>query len=639
MMPGQHPRETFHFGEYVLDTDSYELRRNGRIVRLERQPMDLLILLVRRRGHLVPRMEIVDRLWGKDVFVDVETGVHTAIRKVRQALRDSPDRSKFVETIPGRGYRFIADVRVVSPDLPAAAEAVVPEVLPLAAVRRHRAVSVRGWATVGLLAVALLTGGLVWRSRVAWVGPVPATLAVLPFQNLSGDPEREYVAEGLAEETIASLGHIDPERLGVVAGTSTRAYRGTAKSASQIGSELKADYLVEGSLQAESGRLRVTVRLIRVADQLQIWSHSYDREPASMLGLQQELSAAIAEQVRLRLSPERLDTLARRQTQNEEAYDLYQRARNFEDRRTPASTARAIEFYERATALDPSYALAWVGISRTHAARILNSDADPVTGWPVAREAAAEALRIAPDLAEVQFAHGFVKWCCDWDWAGAEASMKRALEIDPRLAPAQLTLGHAFSQLGRHEEAAALALRARELEPLSPMSYAISSQIAFQRRDYRKALEFGQQAVALAPEFWIGHMMLGQAYGQSGDIDRALEALAAAASFSGQNSKALSLRGYLQAKAGRHQEARELLAALETASRTKYVPPSAMALVNAGLDDTDAMFGWLERAYAARDTHLIFLTVDPKWDAFRADPRFRDLLARCGFVPGSHGSR
>ena len=593
--------------------------------------MDLLILLIERRGHLVPKTEIIDRLWGKDVFVDVETGVHTAIRKIRQALGDSAEQSAFVETVPGRGYRFIADVAVVpAVESPSAGGTVIHAPAAPAQDGTPRFPSIALW----LLATAVLTGWFVWMSRDRGVGPNPVTLAVLPFQNSSGDPEQGYIAEGLTEETSASLAQVDPDRLSVVAGTSTRAYRGTTKSAAQIGGELGADYLVDGSIRSEAGRLRVTATLVRVADQLQIWSHAYDREAAGMLGLQQELSAAIAEQVRLRLSPERLDTLVRRQTQNDEAYDWYQRARSFEDRRTPNATVRAIEYYQRATALDPGYALAWVGLSRTQAARILNSDADPLVAWPVARRAADEAVRIAPERAEAQFADGFIKWCCDWNWAEAEASMRRAVALDPRFATAQLTLGHAVSQLGRHDEAAELTRRARELEPLSPMAHAISSQVAFQARDYRAAVEFGQRAVALAPEFWIGHMMLAQAYGQSGDVDRALAAVAAAASFSDQNSKTLALRGYLDARAGRHGDARAVLAALESAARTKYVPPSALALVSAGLNDADATFAWLERAYAARDTHLIFLTADPKWDPFRADPRFRDLLARCGFAGG-----
>jgi TolB-like protein/DNA-binding winged helix-turn-helix (wHTH) protein len=634
MMPGQTPRETFQFGEFELDAASYELHRAGRPVRLERQPMDLLILLVRRGGQLVSRAEIIDQLWGKDVFVDVDTGVHTAVRKIRQALRDSADAPKFVETLQGRGYRFIGDVKVVpthSPEASADTGAVPPAVSSPEPIR-HRFRRAPGWIVAGSLVAGSAMGMFLWASRDGGSSGTRVTLAVLPFENLSGDPGREYLAGGLEEEANASLGQIDPDRLSVVARTSTRTYKGTSKSASAIGKELSADYLVEGSIRVESGRVRVTVSLVRVADQLQIWSHSYDREPTSLLGLQQELSTAIAEQVRLRLSPERLHTLARRQTQNADAYDLYLRGRNLEDRRTPPATVRAIEYYEQATALDARYALAWAGIARTQAARILNSDADPLVVSPLAREAAAEAVRIDPDLAEAQFASGFVNWCCEWNWSAAETSLKRAVALDSRFSPAFVTLGHALSQLQRHDEAAALALRAREIEPLSPMTYAISSQIAFQARDYPGALKLGQRSVVLDPGFWIGHIMLAQAYGETGAMDRAFESLEAAARLSDQNSKTISLRGYFQARAGRVTEARQVLSALEAASRTRYVPPYAIALIHAGLGARDAAFEWLGRAYDVRDTHLIFLTVDPKWDPFRADPRFRDLLARCGFV-------
>ena len=271
-----HSPETFRFRGFELDVAAYELRGGGRSIRLERQPMDLLILLVERHGMLVSRSDIVDRLWSKDVFVDVDTGVHTAIRKIRHALGDSREEPAFIETISGKGYRFIAPVEVGA------------------------------WL-----------GG---------AGPVRrVTVAVLPFENLSGDADREYLADGLAEETIASVGQVDPEHVNVIGRTSIMVYKRTTKSLAEIGRELGADYLVESSIRAEGHRLRVTSKLVRARDQLQVWSASYDREPVSILGLQRELSTAIAEQIRLRLSPDRLSGLGRRQTQNADAYDAYLR--------------------------------------------------------------------------------------------------------------------------------------------------------------------------------------------------------------------------------------------------------------------------------------------------------------------------
>jgi TolB-like protein/DNA-binding winged helix-turn-helix (wHTH) protein/cytochrome c-type biogenesis protein CcmH/NrfG len=625
--------ETFRFRDFELDVGAYELRCRGLPVRLERQPMDLLILLLERRRQLVSRSDIVARLWSKDVFVDVETGVNTAIRKIRQALGDSPEAPAFVETVPGKGYRFIAPVEVVSPP-PIPSPSTPPEgasaPVPPRPFRRARLGGV-------LLAVAALVGLATWAWLRASAPPSRVTLAVLPFENIGGDPERDYLADGLAEDTIASLGQVDPEHVSVIGRTSMMRYQRTTKSLAEIGRELGADYLVESSIRAESGRLRVTSKLIRARDQVQVWSQSYDREPTSVLALQRELSAAIAEQIRLRLSPERLDALARRKTHNAEAYDLYLRGRNFSNQRTPATTRRAIEYYERATTLDPDYALAWSGLAEAYSASPINGDARPLDVMARAREAAVQAVRADPNLAEAQTALGIFKFHLDWDWPGAETALRRAIALDPGYHPAYRMLGHVLSQTGRQGEAAAIMGRARELDPLFAMTHALSSQVALQARDYAAALRHAREALVVDPEFWIGYLMLGQAQLQLGKTDLAMEAFASAARFSGGNSKTIAFRGYALAKTGRTREARDVLKTLEAVSRERYVPPFAMALVYAGLGERAAVFEWLDRAYEARDVHLVFLPVDPNWDPYRADPRFVALLARCDFMRSASG--
>jgi TolB-like protein/DNA-binding winged helix-turn-helix (wHTH) protein/Flp pilus assembly protein TadD len=647
-------REAVRFGDFVLDVAAYELRRNGRRVRLERQPMDLLILLVARRGQLLSRGEIADALWGKDVFVDVENGVNTAIRKLRQALRDAPDTPTFIETVPGKGYRFIAAVEALpgaEPSPPAAAPpSVTGDIQTSAAgaqrvgigtsvtvqepgVGKHTAGRrVTAYLVLGVLTVAALAGALLWQWKRPAASSTRVTIAVLPFDNLNRDPATEYLASGLTEDTIVSLGRIDPERVSVIGRTSMIAYRSTTKSLAEIGRELGTDYLVESSLRTESSRLRITARLIRVRDQVQIWSDSFDRNTSSILGLQQEISSAIAEQVRTRLSPERQRTLARRQTQNPEAYDFLLRGRHFVDQRTPDAMQRAIDSFQRATVADPTYSLAWANLAMAYGSSPLNSDVDPRLVSPHVREAAARAVAADPDVAEAQHALGHVDWAFEWDWPAAEAAFRRAIELDPSYSLVHLILAHLLSQTGRHAEAEAFMRRARELDPLNPLSYALSSQVAFQARDYGGALQHANRAIALDQEFWIGHQMRGQALEELGDHDLALKALATAARLSGQNSKPISLTGYILARSGRTAEARDLLGALEMASRQRYVPPYALALVHAGLGDADAAFEWLDRAYAARDVHLMFLTVDVKWDRYRSDPRFGELLARCGFT-------
>jgi tetratricopeptide (TPR) repeat protein len=391
------------------------------------------------------------------------------------------------------------------------------------------------------------------------------------------------------------------------------------------------DYLVESTVRVEGERVRVTSSLIRVRDQTQVWSGSYDRQPTSILGLQRDLSGAIADEIRRQLSPERLSALTRRQPQNAEAYFLYLRGRGFSNEATPIANVRAIQYYKRAIALDRKYALAWSGLAFTYVASIMNGDAEPWVVKPRAQDAAKHALQADPDLAEVQTSLGQAAFLIDWDWAGAELALRRATELDSHYALAHRILGHLLSQMGRHAEAVAPMQRAIDLEPLEPINHALASQVAFQAQDYARAVEHANQALALNTEFWIGFLQLGQAYEGERKTDLALKALTNAERFSGgNNSKVLSLKGYCLAKAGRATEARAVLSTLETLSRTRYVPPYAMALVNAGLNEP-AVFAWLDRAYEARDVHLIFLTVDPKWDPYRTDPRFQELLERCGF--------
>ena len=579
VMPAALPRETLRFGQFVLDVFAYELRRNGRRVRLERQPMDLLVLLVTRRGELISRDEIIARLWSKNVFVDVETGVNTAIRKIRQALNDSPESAAFIETVTGKGYRFIAKVEAI-PDA-AVADAIM--------------------------------------------------LAVLPFVNMSGDEDREYLADGLIEETIASLSQLDPERLSVIGHRSAMSYKGTGKTLATIGSELRVHFVVDGSIRIEGGQCRVRCTLSRVRDQVQLWSHVYDGEVAPLTELQRDLSHAIASHVRLQLSPSRLDSIARRQSRDAAAHDLYLRGRRYWNQLTPETTRLAVDHYRRATEIDPDYALAWAGIAEAFASAPINGDGEPRVMWPLAREAAERAIHANAALADAQHVQGQVTWFFRWDFAGAVALFRQAVSLDPNNAWAHSMLGHTLSQMRRHEEAAFQMEWACQLEPLSPLHHAMASQVAFQARDFRVATARARRSIAIDPDFWVGHMMLGQACEQVGEIELALDALGRASRVSSGNSKPISLRGYVLAKAGQRAAAQDVLDALVDASRSTYVPPYAIALICAGLGDGAAMINWLERAYTARDVHMVFLPVDPKWDDWRDDSRFSMLLDRCGF--------
>ena len=413
--------------------------------------------------------------------------------------------------------------------------------------------------------------------------------------------------------------------------TSTRRYKGTPKSLAEIGQELGVDYLLEASVRTESRRLRVTAKLIRARDQVQIWAESYESEPGSMLELQRELSAAIARQVGLRLSPQRLTALAPRHTQNAEAYDLYLRGRHLWNQLTPETNRRAVESYRKATQLDPAFALAWVGLADIYSASPVNSDVAPLEVSKRAQEAIKYAVAFGPDLAETQTALGTVHYWLDWDWPAAETAFRKAISLDQSYAQAHRLLGVVLGTSGKFEDARASLRRARELDPLYPMQLALSAGAEWQAGDYPAGLQFARQATTLGPSFWIAHYILATIEERLGHDEDALAAIAKAEAFS-PNSKMTSLRGYILAKQGRRRDAEAVLTTLEAIGRERYVPPYALALVHAGLGQRDLAFTWLERAYAARDVHLTWLPRDPKWDPFRDDPRFRELLERCDFM-------
>jgi TolB-like protein/Tfp pilus assembly protein PilF len=572
----------FRFREFELDVGAYQLRRGGQPVRLERRPMDLLILLVEHPGELISREAIVRRLWGERAFVDVDMGINTAVRKLRSALEDSSATPQFIETVPARGYRFL------------------PAVEPLAPARAE--------------------------------SPARITLAVLPFENLKDDPDQDYLADGLTEEAIVALGQIDPERLAVIGRTSVMAYRRTTKLLSQIGQELNAEYLVESSVRTEGPRLRITCKLIRARDQCQVWSASFDNEPSQILDFQRELCTAIAEKIALRISPTRLDALARRHPRDARAYDLYLRGQYYWKQLTPSTTKRAVEYYARAAETDPQYALAWSGLADAYASSPISTDAPPLPLLERARDAVRRAQTSEPELAEVQTSIGFLNFFLEWDWPKAEVAYQKAIALDANYPLAHRMLGVLYTHCGRHDAARAAMRRARELD-LYAMHYALSAMVELHAHDFPAAVQFGRHATVLAPDFWIGHFQLAQAYEQLGEHDLALEANASASRLSGGNSKTLGLRGYILAKAGRSDEAREVLATLDAISRERNYPPYAAALVLVGLGQTERALQYLESALLVRDVHLLFLPIDPKWDGLRSDARFADLIRRCGLVP------
>ena len=616
--------QTYRFDEFELDLVALQLRLRGEPVRLERRPLDLLILLVERHGQLVSRDDIIGTLWPGNVIIDFDAGLNTLIRKIRSALGDSSEEPRFIETVPGRGYRFIAPVASPispepGPEQPATAKSAR---LSRAAMVSISSVLIVGGAILATLYISMESGNEQTR------------IAVLPFENLTGNSELGYLAAGIAEETSMSLAQIDLPGLSIIGIVSATALANADVPLQQFGREIGADFVVLSSLRLDKSRIRVTSRLIRIADSEQIWSASFDRELTNVLGLQRELSIAIAEQVRQRLSPDVAAAIDRRQTQNPEAYELYLKGRYEWNQFQPDSNSRALQYYQQAVAADPGYALAWAGIARTLSASAVTAEASRVAIRPASWDALQRALELAPDLAETQLALGSFYLFLDRDLPRAEAAARKAVALDTNSAMSYMFLGVVLADSGKHVEARAMLRRARELDPLFPLMFANSAMAALEAGEPQEAFEFATQAIAINPEFWVGYLHLGGALLQLGDYSAAVQAYLNAEKLSGGNSaRAAAGRAYALRGLGRNDEARAVLAELLLRSAERYIPAYHIALVHAALGEADAAFVWLERAMAESSLYCFDLAKDPRLDVLRGDLRFESLVKRCDFAP------
>lgn len=610
------PRRAFCFGDFTLDLDRASLTRGQQEVRLRPRTFDVLAYLVRHAGRLVPKQELFHAVWGEVAVTD--DSLVQCLVEIRRALAGESER---VKTVRARGYLF--DGKVGHPEGPGLSSE--PGVV-VASPREVR------WRTTAAAAVAMaLLGTGAW----AWFGARAAhsTLAVLPFEHLArpGSADR---AEGLHEDVVAALGQIDPARLRVLSRRSTLGYRNTTKSAAQIGRDLGADYLVDGVVHEDDANLRLTFTLVRARDQMQVWIGTFDHDRSTLLYLQAELGRAVAQQIRMKLSREQEDALVRRQARDPAAYEHYLRGRALWARSNRAALFAAIDAFRQATAIDPDYALAYAGLADAYSALPITSDVPPLEIAARAREAATQAVRADPLLAEAHAALGWQEFWFGWNWPAAEASLRRATVLDPNYANAHRWLGHVLSNAGRHSEALAEMARARELDPFSPLLRVLSAQTAYHARDFGAAERQARQALAIDRNLWAGHVALAQALAAQGRLDAALAATMEASRLAG-NAKSLTRRGYVLGLMGRHAEAADVLDAVQQMSRAAFVPPYEMSVVYAGLGDAEGLFASLEKAFAVRDANLVFLPVDPKMDPFRDDPRFRALLERCGFRTNS----
>ncbi len=638
------PKNLIRFGNCVLDASAFELRRGRRVVKLERIPLQVLLILIEEQGQVVTREEIADQIWGKDVFLDVDNGINTAIRKIRQVLNDDPQTPQFVETIPGRGYRFIAPLETTktqsrpTESVPekAPSPAIAATINPGSAVSPATPASRRGfpWSRSGVLVLAVLcvvgvTGWLGWKRFNGARHPI-RSIAVIPLQNLSGDPSQDYFADGMTEELITELARI--QSLRVISHTSVMDYKGTKKHLPEIARELGVDAILEGSVIRESDNVRVTVQLLDGPADRHLWGEEYERPLNSVLNLQRDVGRVIAQEVRAKLSPTQQAPVRQAHVVNPAAYDDYLKGRFYFDNGfgKPDSLKKGRPYFEESIQADPNFAPAYAGLANTYIysafAGVLKRD----WAYRAAKQAIDKAMELDDSVGEAHYALSALKSDFDWDWEGAELELNRAIALAPSYSCAHEGRALLLALLGRRDETLA------ELAKVDQLDFSLSSAgtevgVYYALRDYPNLIAASKRALLLDPNAWWPHYKMGVGYEGIGKAQEAISEYQKAIELSGGSPAAVGL-AHSYSAAGKKAEAQKILRELERKlNGTADVSPYTMATIYAGLGDRDRAFEYLNRAFRERSFSLSAdLKADSAIDSLRSDPRFQTLLSQMG---------
>ncbi|HZR31673.1 MAG TPA: tetratricopeptide repeat protein [Terriglobales bacterium] len=625
------------FGPFETEVQAGELRKRGLKVRLQEQPFQILVMLLERPGELVTRQEIHQKLWPADTFVDFDHGLNNAINRLREALGDSAETPRFIETLPKKGYRFIAAVTGDQP--PAEAEYPAVEGTPVAkpvtipdnieevskAQPRFLVTTLVCCFALGLAAIAFLG----WRRIRA--GPPPVSghvmLAVLPFQNLSGDPSQDYFSDGLTEEMIGQLGALSPDQLGVIARTTTMAYKHSSKSVKQIGSELGVGYVLESSVRRDGNQVRISVQLIRVNDQVHVWAHSYDRHISHSIELQEEVAQAVAEQIEVKLSPT-YSGRAKAHPLDAEANEAYLRGRFFWNQFTPEGYRKAITYFEKAIERDPNFAEAYSGVADAYHFLVITDSMPTRDGNPKGLEAARRAVSLGDNLAESHVSLALALSRSEWNWSGAEDELKRAIALNPSYSMAHRIYAALFGSTGRHHEAVQQINEAMRLDPLSLPNNAEVVRTLYYARNYDQAVWQGQKALQLDPNYSRTYFWLGRVYSQKGMHREAIATSEKILQSMPDSTLGLTEMAYSLAAAGRQTEARQILGRLQERSKNTFVPAYNLAVVHIALKDNQVAMRYMQEAFKNREWPMVVLAEEPRLDPLRKDPRFQEILAK-----------
>jgi TolB-like protein/DNA-binding winged helix-turn-helix (wHTH) protein/Tfp pilus assembly protein PilF len=638
-----HSSDLRRFDQFELDLRTAEIYKEGKRIKLQDQPCQVLALLTERPGELVTREELQKKLWPNYTFVDFDHGVNIAINKLRDALGDSAEHPRFIETLPRRGYRWLAPVECVG-DISANVRVTVPvsaphevrsnpsgasEGVPVSRVRLLPAVAASGIAF--LFVLALLFTFDVGKLRTQLLGSaVPVhiqSVAVLPLENLSHEPEQEYFADGMTDELIATLSKIGALR--VTSRTSVMHYKRTNKSLPQVARELNVDGIVEGTVQRSGDRVRITAQLIYARTDHHLWAESYDRELKDVLSLQDEVARAIANEIKITLTPQEQMSLSAVRPVNPGAYEAYLKGRYYWNKRTAAGIKKASDYFQQAINQQPNYGIAYSGLADCNSGLTWHGFASPTEALPQAKAAALRAIEIDPTSGEAHASLALVL-SHQRNWAAAENEFMRALLLSPRYANAHHWYGDYLLIVGRQEEALVEAKRAFELDPLSPMIDTWLGLRYYHARRYDEAIEQGRKILEFDPSFAPAHLLLGQVYVQKGLHAEAISELQSAANLSGDSPLYMAQVGVAYAAAGRNAEALSVIDQLQKVARKSYVSSYGLAQIYAALGDKQQAMKWLQSAYDERAVWMAYLKVDPVLDPVRFEPRFQELVRQMG---------
>lgn len=621
-------RESIRFGPFELKLRSEELCRDGATVKLPPQPFKVLVLLAERAGQLVTREEIQSQIWGDDTFVDFDKGLNFCIKQIREALGDNAQSPLYIETLPRRGYRFIAEVD----DSDDARSDSSSSQEPKPASKPALSFRLRALALVSVLLLPLIIY-LAWH-RLASPSIQPAgkiMLAVLPFENLNPDSTQDYFSDGLTEEMITQLGRLQPARLGVIARTTALTYKKTGKDIRQIGRELGVGYVLEGSVRREADRVRITAQLIGVEDQTHLWAETYERNERDMLELQSEVANRVARSLALELLPAPRTDKASNRANDPEAFEAYLKGRYLITKDTLPDLERSIPYFEQAIEKDPAFAPAYVAYVEARVSLNTWKDAPAGEALPKTKDYALKAIELDPTFGEAYAALGSVNFWLEWNWKEAEANIKQAIRLNPSNPNTHILYADYLLARGQTEACASEVRAALELDPVSLLTNGLSAYIYLRARMYDDAITQANRMLELEPKSPAAHECLSGAYLRKGMYKEALDIIRRHMTFSGAKREDREALDKGDAKEAIRNLLRPNIKRMEAQiAKGEKIPAMYVAIACIDAGQKDRAFEWLEKSLAAREPFLIFLKTDPRYESLQSDPRTADLARRIG---------